>query len=477
VHAYRVLLKHDIDSYLAYAIQESPLVQANLIAAAIERFDPDLDVQDWAAWVCTLSEMVDEIHAPHVLKTINEDRSVAGFPEVQSLDLVEEELAAQRRRLTEVVQQTLDRLPTQRMIELVTSIVDKATNAGTDHAPLLVEEVIDRFAVGVQGFLEKEAENVRTLIKRAAESAAKGEEVVRPVVDKLEQVVHNWDRVAHPIHVCMKARGTEHEQSRSLAFEIRNLGVGLCNRHGLLEQADRITKLLQQVFAEMPQVAEQLDQDAEAIEGLFRDRKEAKRRTEQWASEITFQAEIGLLFKDTLRISPAGIQWKGRLHHLESIAAVGWGATRHSVNGIPSGTEYSIFLRTEDDVVSIETKREDVFSGFVDRLWKAVGVRLLTDMLEGLRQGKEYQFGDAVVRDQGVVLTRRRMFLGDETARVGWGQLQVWSGNGFFCMAPAGAKKAFVTLPYQEANNAHLLDAAIRMKFKNRSDKLSSILQ
>jgi len=477
VHAYRVLLKHDIDAYLSYAVQEAPLVQANLIAAAIDRFDPELNMKDWTEWVCMLAEMVEEIHLPHVLKTINEDRLVAGFPEVQSVDQLEKELVAQRRRLAEVVQEALDRLPTQRMIEMVTSIVEQATDARAGDVPSLVDDVINRFAGGVYGFLEKEAENVRTLIKRAAESAPQGEELVRPVVDKLDLVVRNWARVAHPIHVCKKAQAAEHEQSNVLAGEIRSLGVALCNKHGMLVQAERLIKLLQEIFADMPKIADLVGEDAEAIQGLLKGREEAKRRTEDWAREITFHAEIGLLFKDTLRISPSGVEWKGRLYPLESIALLGWGATRHSVNGVPTGTEYSIRLFTKNDSVTIETKREDVYSGFVDRLWKAVGARLLTEMLEGLREGKQYQFGDALVHDRGVVLTRRRTFLEDETARLDWGQLLAWSGNGFFCLAPAGAKKAYVMLSYQEANNAHLLDAAIRMKLKNRSDRLSSILE
>lgn len=477
VHAYRVLIKHDLDSFLAYAMQEEPLVQANLIAAALERFHPELSTDDWAEWLCRLGEQVEEIDALRVLKTVNEDRAVAGFAEVQSVDVVEEAVAAQRRRYTEVVQEALERLPTQSMIEMIGKVVERATDAGTRHAPLLIDDLIDRFSLNVHGFLEKEGENVRTLVRRAAEAAPQGEPLVRPVVDKLEQVVQNWDRVAHPIHVCMKARGIEHEQSRALAYEIRSLGIDLFNKHGLLEQANRITSLLQKVFAEMPEVAERLNQDAEAIEGLFKDREEGKRRSEQWAKEITFEAEIGLLFKDALSISPAGIKWKGRLYPLDSIGAVGWGAIRHSVNGIPTGTEYSIVLDTKKGSVRISTKREDVFSGFIDRLWKAVGVRLLTEIVEGLRDGKTYHFGDAHVDDRGVVLTRRRAFLGDETARVNWGQLVAWSANGSLCLAPSGAKHAYVQLSYQEANNAHLLDTAIRIKSKNPSDRLSSILQ
>lgn len=477
ISAYRILLKQDIDFFLASAAKESPLVQANLIAAAMERFDPETSPADWASWISKLACQVDQIDPEEVLRVINEDRTVAAFTEIPGVKVVEDELAERRRSLRAVIQEAIERMPAARMIQAVTEVVESTTDSGSGQAPLLIDDLIDSFEVGARPFLDGEAENVLTLVKRASHSAASGRRSVGPALDELESVVRNWDRVAHPIQVSMKARGIEHEQSKRLAYEIRSLGVDLFNKHGMLEEARRVTRILQAVFGELPEVANRLEEDAEAIEGIFKSREESTRRTEEWAQEITFEAQIGLLFKDTLRISPRGIEWKNSRYPLDAITRVGWGATRNSVNGIPSGTDYFILFGDRRDVTTVHLKREHVFHGFVERLWKAVCVRLLTELLAGLREGKRYQFGDAVLDDHGMELTKHRFFRANEKVRANWAQLQMWNSNGSLCVGVKDDDKAHVALPYQEANNAHVLELAIRMKFKNGSARLSSVLE
>ena len=43
----------------------------------------------------------------------------------------------------------------------------------------------------------------------------------------------------------------------------------------------------------------------------------------------------------------------------------------------------------------MELKKQDVYSTFIDKLWRAVCVRLLTEMLEALKEGRDLHFGDA----------------------------------------------------------------------------------
>jgi len=476
-NAYCVLLNQDIDYFMNSAGEEGPLVRANLIAAALELFDPEMGADDWANWILELALEADKIDPADVFRTINEDRAVAGFPEIQSLNAVEEEVSSRRRYYKDTIKDAMDRLPTAKMIHLIKDVVEAATASGTEPAPMLIDELIDSFEAGVRPFLDREADNVRKLVKTTHDSAARGERVVKPLLDKLEQVVRNWDKVAKPLHINMNVRGIEHEQSKALAYEIRNLGIDLYNKHRMLEQAQRVTNLLQEVFSELPEVADRLEEDAKAIDNIFEEREQAKHQTEQWAKEITYEAQIGLVFKDTLRISPNGIEWKGVRCSLESITGVGWGATRNSVNGIPTGTDYFISFCDSRNVTRIQTSREQVFSSFTDKLWKAAGVRLLTEMLEGLRAGKRYQFGDAILDDLGMELTKRHTFRANEKVRANWSQLQVWSADGSCYVGVKNDKGAYLALPYQAANNAHVLEAAIRMIFKNGSDRLSSILK
>ena len=78
--------------------------------------------------------------------------------------------------------------------------------------------------------------------------------------------------------------------------------------------------------------------------------------------------------------------------------------------GFAQGTTYSIVFGNSDGYSSIELRKQDIYSNFVDRLWKTVGVRLLTKYLEGLRDGKQYRFGTAIVNDRGIELERKKFF-------------------------------------------------------------------
>ena len=128
--------------------------------------------------------------------------------------------------------------------------------------------------------------------------------------------------------------------------------------------------MLQEVFAEVGEVAERTAEDADALDEIAEQRiqliADAKNRAEEWRREVTFEADVGAVFKDKLRISPEGIDWKGRRWALDSITRVRWGGTRHSINFIPTGTTYSVFWGTNSSHVSIELRRETTIAILLD---------------------------------------------------------------------------------------------------------------
>ena len=329
-----------------------------------------------------------------------------------------------------------------------------------------------------QGFLQKEAENVHKLIKAARNSANSGEAAVKPYVDKLDAVARNWDKVAQPIQLSAKARGIDHEASRDLAYEIRSLAIDLFNTHDMLTQSQRLTGLLQELFAELPEVSERVEQDADALADIFHERKQAVARRDEWAREITYHAEIGVMFKDTLSISPDGISWKGQSFSLDSITRVRWGGVRHSVNGVPTGTTYTIAFGDKRSEAVVELKKEDIYSKFIDKLWRAVCVRLLGEMLEALKDGRDLYFGDALLHDDGITLVKHKFLGANERVRCTWGQVQIWNADGSFCIGSKDDKKTNVGISYIHVANTHILEQLIRMAFKKPGlRRLSELLQ
>ncbi|TFI47083.1 hypothetical protein E4O93_14610 [Diaphorobacter sp. DS2] len=454
------------------------LAHLNLLAAAFEAVDGEHDAEDLAGFIQEVAYLADDLDPEDVLRDINEDRAVSGFPEVRALDQVEAELAERKRYYRSAIKDALDRLPPTTLIQVMTDTVDGVTAGGEDHAPGLIDDLVDSYEVETQGFLQKEAENVHKLIKAARDSANSGEAAVKPYVDKLDAVARNWDKVAQPIQVSAKARGIDHEASRNLAYEIRSLAIDLFNKHDMLTQSQRLTGLLQELFAEVPDVFERVEQDADALADIFHERKQAVARRDEWAREITYRAEIGVMFKDTLSISPDGISWKGQSFPLDSITRVRWGGVRHSVNGVPTGTTYTIAFGDRRSEAVVELKKEDIYSTFIDKLWRAVCVRLLGDMLEALKTGRDLHFGDALLHDDGITLVKRKFLGTNEKVRCSWEQVQVWSADGSFCIGAKDDKKTNAGISYIHVANTHILEQAIRMAFKKPGlRRLSDLLQ
>lgn len=454
------------------------LAHLNLLAAAFEAVDGNDSADDIAEFIQEMAHLVDDLSAEQVLRDINEDRSVSGFPEVKGVDQVEAELSERKRYYRNAIKDALNRLSPVLLVEAMTILVDGITFGGEGHAPELIDELVDSYAVETQGFLQKEAENVQKLIKAAMDSAKSGESVVKPIVDKLEAVARNWDMVAQPIQLSAKARGIDHEPSLEIAYSIRSLAIDLFNEHDMLSQSQRLTGLIQELFAELPEVSEQAEQDVEALENIFQDREKTEAQINQWAHEITYQAEVGVMFKDTLSISPEGLAWKNQRYPLESVTRVRWGGIRNSVNGIPTGTIYTLAFGDNRSEAVVELRKESTFSAFIEKLWRAVGFRLLTDLLESLKAGREVRFGDALLRDDGVTLVKHKFLGANEQIRYSWEQVHVWTADGSFYIGAKDDKKTYVSLSYIYSANTHILEQAIRMAFKKPGmRKLSDVLQ
>jgi len=454
------------------------LAHLNLLAAAFEAVDGEHDADDLAEFIMETAYLAEELSPEDVLRDLNEDRAVSGFPEVRALDQIEAELNERKRYYRIAIKDALDRLPPMTLIQVMTEAVDGVTSGGEDHAPGLVDDLVDSYEVETQGILQKEAENVHKLIKVAREHADSGEAAVKPYVDKLDGVARNWDKIAQPIQLSSKARGIDHEASRHLAYEIRSLAIDLFNKHDMLAQSQRLTGLIQELFSEVPEIADRVEEDADALADIFQQRQQAVARKDEWAREISYRAEIGVMFKDTLSISPQGVSWKGQNFPLDSITRVRWGGVSYSVNGIPTGTTYTIAFGNRSSEAVVELKKQDIYSTFIDKLWRAVCVRLLTEMLEALKDGRDLHFGDALLHDDGITLGKRKFLGSNEKVRCSWGQVHVWSADGSFCIGAKDDKKVNAGISYIHGANTHVLEQAIRMGFKKPGmRRLSELLQ
>lgn len=453
------------------------LARANLMAAVFELIDEDEDADSIAEFIRDFAWVAETIDAEEVLRDINEDRAISGFPDIKGVEAIEEELVERRKAYRSALKNLLDSMDPDKLVETMIDAVSAATDDGEDQGPALIDELADAYEIETQDFLQKESENISKLVESVRQAAPRGQSAVSPILDKLERVVRNWDRVAQPIQLSAKSRGIQHRPSREIAYELRSLGIDLNNEHDMLDQAHRMTELLQELFAELPEVVERLGQDAEAIDGLRRQAREQENNRAQWARDISFKAEVGVMFKDELSIGPDGIRWKGSNYPLDSITKVRWGAVRHSVNGVPTGTTYTVGFGDSRSGQAVELRKEATYSGFLEALWKAVCVRLMFSIVEQLEEGRSMNFGDITVEDGAVTLTKHKFIVSNERVRLGWHDVHVWSANGSFVIGDKNDKKTYGSTSYIDNWNSHLIEHIVRGGFKKGVRKLSDYLK
>ena len=250
------------------------IVRANLLAAGLSRLS-SYTSDDVAKWIIEIAWAFEDIEPEELSGIINEERIVSGFPEVTDLSAVETEIQERRRHYRQVIKFALDNLSAKELVEAVTVAVESTTDDGEEHGPILIADLIDSYEVEAQGFLDKEEGNIRALVEklRAAVDAERPDSTLAPMVNQLIQVVRNWDTVAQPIQVSTKSRGLDHDASYRVAGLVRGLAIHMFNEHDKLDFSQQLTNMLQEVFAEVGEVAERTAEDADALGEIAERRK------------------------------------------------------------------------------------------------------------------------------------------------------------------------------------------------------------
>ncbi|HHH9822468.1 MULTISPECIES: hypothetical protein [Enterobacteriaceae] len=461
------------------------LAHCNLMAAAFDAVSDEYESDYLAEFILEFATQVDECNLEQIAEQINEDRVWSGFTSIISGDLIEAEFYERKRVYNSAVKDALNRLPSETLLETLAITVRYATAEGHVAAPALINELLDAYDIEIQSVLEKEYSSIQQVISTVREQIPQGEESLLPLLNALERLTKNWDKFTRPIQLGSKARGIDHDKSVQLAWSLRNLSLELFNQHDMLDAATRLTQIEHEVFSELPQFIEKVKEDEAALTGFHLERIEEQKKNDEWNESITFSAVVGRVFKDKLSISPSGIDWDGQHYSLEDINALRWGAVRNSVNGVPTGTTYTIgftnslssYGLNNSGGTVITLKDEKVFNGFQNALWRAVGIRILINTLKNLDEGEKINIGNFIVDDAGVTLLKHKLFGSIERVRLGWFDVVVSSNNGEFIIRSKHDKKIYSSASYINDWNTHIIEMIIRGAFDKGVRNLSDFMK
>lgn len=462
------------------------LAHCNLMAAAFDAISSDCSAEYLAEFILEFATQVDECDLEQIAEQIKDDRVWSGFSSIINSDLIESEFFERKRIYNNVIKDALNRLPSDILLDSLAISVRYATAEGNVAAPELINDLLNSYDIEIQSVLEKEDANIQQILSTIREQIPVGEESLFPLINSLERLVKNWNKLTQPIQLNAKARGLEHEKSSELAWSLRNLSLELYNEHDMLHAATRMTAISRQAFFELPEFLEKIIEDETALSQFHAERVEEERKDIEWKQSITFSAVVGRIFKDKLSISPLGIDWDGQHYLLEDINALRWGAVRNSVNGVHTGTTFTIAFtsalswsnsQSNSGGTVIILKDEKTYNGFQNALWRAVGVRLLVSMLKALDDGEKITIGNFIVDDAGVTLLKHKLFGSAERVRLRWFDVVISSHNGEFIIRSKNDKKTYSSASYIDDWNTHIIEIIIRGAFEKGVRNLSDYLK
>lgn len=250
------------------------IARANLLATGLN-YLTEYNAADVSEWILQISWAFEVLNSEDLIVVINEDRFIAEFPEVTEVSVIADLLKERQQYYRKAIKSALDKLYPKDLVKAVTIAVESATDNGEKHGPILIDDLVDAYEVEAQAFLDKEEENIKSLIDAvwSAVDEELDDATLAPMVNQLIQVVKNWDVIAQPIQVSTKSRGLDHVASHRVGGLVRNLALHMYNEHSKLEFTQQLTNMLHEVFVEVGKLAVQTSEDASVLDEIAERKK------------------------------------------------------------------------------------------------------------------------------------------------------------------------------------------------------------
>lgn len=420
----------------------------------------------------------EEVKVEDVSILINEDRAIAGFPAVQGDNVINQALLEHRNFLVNSLREGLGKLnePDFSLTELAAEL----TEDGECQAPLLLEELTAKYQIEVAQHLDSLKGQILKL-KDSIEKLVtnnKRADILSKRINRLEELLRQWDRITKPMQLIAKSRGIDEEASANLAAQVRNLAIFLANKFGLHEYALQLSSLMSELFIELPQLEAQIEEDITTIQDILENKEKLLSKTpaekEKWGQEIALDIMIGKdrLTIDAENISYLGPGWKYSAK-IDEVDRVRWGIFKDYTSTF-TRRKYTIWIGSPKGTFAIEcvrfleseTKVMERFQLIINKLWKAVCIRLVIQTLSRLSSGENLRYGDIVVDKEGVLLPNFT-FRGVSSVHYPWEDLSISSGAGYFKISATKAISSSADLSYRDVDNVHILETIMRFLWKD----------
>ena len=134
-----------------------------------------------------------------------------------------------------------------------------------------------------------------------------------------------------------------------------------------------------------------------------------------------------------------------------------------------------IHIRTPNIGAFIRLRNEDVFCAVTDRLWRSVGIRLLSEHVDHLTKGGRLIYPGVVIQDNAVTLTRKRLLKSNEEIRITWDNARILSTDRYLVFSSKYDNKVCGAVSYVKTDNICVLENMLDLMVASGKFALSAI--
>ena len=214
-------------------------------------------------YILGISRLYESIDAEKVIQTINETRKQAGFPEVAKSQDIDAALNELRSEIRQMLSGGLQKLSRDKYIQIVTKLSESYSGTRRYKGNAVLEDLISEYQLYINDALHEQGQAITKTAQFVARGAKKID-VSRAVSDLIDRL-YAWDKLAQPLQLGALTKGSSHDESKEMLRALRDLALKLHNEYSFSEESLAITKATQEVFKELPEYADMLSEDNEAL--------------------------------------------------------------------------------------------------------------------------------------------------------------------------------------------------------------------
>lgn len=454
-----------------------PLIKCNIIETILDYYLGKFEEDHAKQWLLLLADACESIDLDATLNLLNEDRIISGITQIQNIDDLEIELANRKKCFVSIGMRLLHRVKNPDIF--LTDVIVKSV-ASMDIIPSVIENITEEYFIQVKKYLdefESRIERQLCRIEHISKDGNRSTVLINKLIDDLIVVLREWDKVVQPMQLVNQKRGIDDDVSFALATKIRNTSIDLSNEYSLHNEAKKITDAMFHVFRELPQFAVKIEEDISALKEIIANKNNTIEEENKWKRDISLNIEFGTLFKKRLVITPDRVVFDDTTLLMNEISRIRWGTYINYTNGIKTNTSHGVWIGTRNKTVHIECSLKfesdkasyDRFSTVVDKLWKAVGIRLVMETLSMISNDGKIPFGrkGLLVDKDGMILHRYKTFGANQPVHCKWEEITYLGIQGQLSINSKKEKGVCSHLSYRDDDNTHVLESLLDFIYKD----------